>query len=245
MSDCDNMLPGSIWKIEPLTNDNWLGWKQWVWALLEERDLDGYVDGSMARPTKSGTMQSTWDKKDRAVMQCVKLTIGDANMSHILGAATSKQMRDQIAQLCERQGAQGILLAQRRLYRAIAKEGVDIRDHISKFRLIQEELLLMGSEVTDIEFTVVLLQSLPDSWDQFTQNLIGSQRIPATSRGVGQVLSVLLYSSYKGCGILLEEYKRRQECVNTNTALVSQGPMRGKKKPFKKSGNGKSAQGQS
>ena len=50
-----------------------------------------------------------------------------------------------------------------------------MREHIYKFRLIQEELLLMGSEMNDTEFTVVLLQSLPESWDQFTQNLIGSQ----------------------------------------------------------------------
>ena len=125
-------------------------------------------------------------------------------MGHILGAATSKQMWDQIAQVRKRKGAQGILLARRQLYQNIAEEGVDMRDHISKFRLIQEELLLMGSEVTDIEFTVVLLQSSPDSWDQFTQNLIGSQRIPATPGDMGQVLSVLLYSSYKVCGILLE-----------------------------------------
>ena len=132
-------------------------------------------------------------------------------MGHILGAATSKQMWDQIAQVHKKRGAQGLLSARRQLYCNIAEEGVDMRDHISKFRLIQEELLLMGSEMTDIEFTIVLLQSLPESWDQFTQNLIGSQRISATPGGPGQVLSVPLYSSYEVCGILLEEYERRQE----------------------------------
>ena len=166
-------------------------------------------------------------------------------MGHILGAATSKQMWDQIAQVHKKRGAQGLLSARRQLYCNIAEEGVDMRDHISKFRLIQEELLLMRSEMTDTEFPVVLLQSLPESWDQFNQNLIGSQRVPATPGSTGQVLSVPLYSSYEVCGILLEEYKRRQECVNTNTALVSQGPMRGKEKPFKRSRNGKSAQDQS
>ena len=55
---------------------------------------------------------------------------------------------------------------------------------------------------------------------------------------------MLLYSSYEVCGILLEEYKRRQECVNSNTAFVSQGPFKGKKPPFKK-GSNKLAQDQS
>ena len=107
-----------------------MGWKQWVWAPLEERDLDGYVDGSIERPTEA-PLQGAWDKKDQAAMRCIKLIIGNANMGHILRAATSKQMWDQIAQVCERRGTQGILLAWRQLYRAIAKEGVDIRDHIS------------------------------------------------------------------------------------------------------------------
>ena len=175
---------------------------------------------------------------------CIKLTIGDANMGHILRSTTSKQMWDQIAQVHKRRGAQGILSAWRQLYQNIAEEGVDMRYHIFKFILIQEELLLIGSEVTDIEFTVALLQSLPDSWDQFTQNLIGSQQISATPSSAGQLLSVQLYSSYEVCGILLEEYERRQEHVNSNTAFVSQGPFKGKKLPFKK-GASKSAQDQS
>ena len=69
MGDRDSMLPGSMWKIEPLTNDNWLGWKQQVWALLEERDLDGYTDGSIERPTEA-PLQGAWDKKDQAAVRC-------------------------------------------------------------------------------------------------------------------------------------------------------------------------------
>ena len=76
------------------------------------------------------------------------------------------------------------------------EEGVDEAQHIPIFRLIQDELLRMGSVVTDIEFTVVLLASLPDSWDQFTSTLLVTQRDKKEDQ----------MSSYEICGILLEEY---------------------------------------
>ena len=40
--------------------------------------------------------------------------------------------------------------------------------HIACLRGLQDELHLMGSEVTDSDFAVVLLSSLPQSWETFT-----------------------------------------------------------------------------
>ena len=68
-----------MYKIEPLTKDNWVGWKQHVWSLLEERDLDGYANGTIIKPTEAAK-QASWDKKDQAAMRCIKLCIGDKNM---------------------------------------------------------------------------------------------------------------------------------------------------------------------
>ena len=87
------------------------------------------------------------------------------------------------------------MAARRRLYRTHAEEGADIAQHIAIFRTIQNELLVMGSIVTDVEFSVVLLASLPESWDQFTSALIGSQRDKKEDQ----------LSSFEISGILLEE----------------------------------------
>ena len=54
MADRD-YIPNTMFKIEPLNADNWLGWKQHVMALFQDRDLDGYVDGTILRPVQVGT----------------------------------------------------------------------------------------------------------------------------------------------------------------------------------------------
>ena len=102
MADRD-YIPNTMFKIEPLNADNWLGWKQCVMALFQDRDLDGYVDGTIPRPVQVGTTvdptiaaeQLAWDKKDKSAQNCIRLTVGDTNMAHILGASTAKQMWDQ------------------------------------------------------------------------------------------------------------------------------------------------------
>ena len=142
-------IPNTMFKIEPLNTDNWLGWKQRVMALFQDRDLDGYVDGTILRPVQVGTTvdptiaaeQLAWDKKDKSAQNCIRLTVGDTNMAHILGASTAKQMWDQLKAVRERKGNQGILAAQRKLYQTVAEEGVDVAQHIANFRLIQDELL--------------------------------------------------------------------------------------------------------
>ncbi len=39
---------------------------------------------------------------------------------------------------------------------------------------IQEELGMLGSVVTDEDFLMLLISSLPESWDQFTSAYLGS-----------------------------------------------------------------------
>lgn len=241
MSDT-SMLPGSMYKFAPLNESNWIGWKQRVWALIEERELDGYVDGSIPRPTEVDE-QPAWDKKDKAAMRCIKMSIGDANMAHILGAKTSKAMWDNLTLVRERRGNQGIISARRRLYRTEAEEGVDIKDDIAKYRTVQEELLMMGSEVTDLEFTVVLIASLPVSWDTFTSSLLGSQRIQAIPGNNNDVLEKPMYSSYEVCGILLEEYERRLSRGDPETVMYSQGRNRSGKRPMMNANKPDSSQG--
>ena len=103
MSDRDQ-IPNAMFKIEPLNNDNWIGWKQRVWSLLQDRELDQYVEGTITRPKMpEGTtdaeilvQQQTWDKKDKQAQICIRLAVGDANMAHILGATSSNQMWEQL-----------------------------------------------------------------------------------------------------------------------------------------------------
>ena len=99
--------------------------------------------------------------------------IGDAEMIHISGATTAREMWSQLTIVIEFKGRLGILATQRALYRATAEEGFDMVAHIPNLRKLQEELHLMDNKVTDEDFIMILITSLPESWDNYTSSYLG------------------------------------------------------------------------
>jgi hypothetical protein len=78
-----------------------------------------------------------------------------------------------------------------------ADEGFDTVEHISKLRKLQEELHLMENLVSDEDFVMILITSLPESWDNYTSLYLGASRNKPTLK------------SHKLVAILIEEYGRR------------------------------------
>jgi gag-polypeptide of LTR copia-type len=61
------------------------------------------------------------------------------------------------------------------LYWSIAEEGFDLLEHISKLQKLQEGLYLMGSLISDKDFTMLLISSLPKSWDLYISAYLRSK----------------------------------------------------------------------
>ena len=72
-------------------------------------------------------------------------------------------------------------------------EEFDMVEHISKLWKLQEELHLMDNKVPNEDFVMILITSLPESWDQYTSAYLGSSSNKPT------------LSPHKLVAILLEE----------------------------------------
>jgi len=71
-------------------------------------------------------------------------------------------------------------------------------EHILKLRKLQEELHLMENMVSDEDFVMILITSLPESWDNYTSLYLGASR------------NKLTLKSHELVAILIEEYCHRQ-----------------------------------
>jgi hypothetical protein len=71
-------------------------------------------------------------------------------------------------------------------------------NHIFKLRKLQEELHIMGSPVTDKDFVMILIKSLPEAWDNYTSVYLGSSSNKPEIR------------SHEIIAILLDEDRRRK-----------------------------------
>jgi hypothetical protein len=200
--------PSSLFRIEQLTDTNWVPWKRRVTAILRERALLKIVEGITTRPVAADPENPTsderkqmerWEELDGKAQTQIELTLSDSQMVHIAGAKTAADMWKQLKQVKEKGGKLGILSLRRRLYRTIADDATDIAVHVTELRRIQEELAILGSLVSDEDFLLLIISSLPESWDNFTSAYLGASSNAPT------------ITSHEFISLVLEEYRRRLE----------------------------------
>ena len=189
-------------------------------AVLRDQKLDGYIDKGAAppapkdprNPTESEEKAiKTWTEGDHRAQSRIELSIGDSEMVHIIGAMTASQMWKQLTLVKEPRGKMGILMARKALYRSEAEEGTELIDHISMLRRLQEELHLLGNVVPDDDFAMILLSSLPGSWDTFAAAYLGSK-----TEGT-------MLTSHELVAILLDEERRRKTKAGSSQDVAMHG----------------------
>jgi hypothetical protein len=185
-------------------------------AIFVDLGLEKYIEKD-AKPPGSGDADELkkWKEGDAKAKARIELAISDAEMVHIMGADTARQMWEQLTTVKEPKGRLGILTARCSLYRATAEEGVDMIKHIAKLRQMQEELHVMGSKVPDEDFVMILLTSLPESWDMFTTSFLGSSGNHPDLK------------SQELIGILIDESRRRKDREGSG-AVAMQAKPKGK-----------------
>lgn len=201
-------------------------WKRRMLAVLRDLDLEKYIDktNTAPRPVKHDAPTKEeldaldkWRTGDAKARTRIELSIGDSEMIHITGASTAKDMWSQLSMVKESKGRLGVLATRRALYRASAEEGFDMVTHVSKLRGLQDELHVMENLVSDEDFVMILLTSLPESWDNYTGSYLGSS-------GNKPVVT-----SHELIAVLLEEDRRRKgrNGDSAGTALQAKGKDRG------------------
>jgi hypothetical protein len=180
-----NSYTSSGYRIELLKGTNWMPWKRRMMVILRDQNLEEYIKPDSKKPEPASKDSPTaeesaqiekWINRDAKALTRIELAIGDSEMIHISGATTAAAMWKQLTQVKESKGRLGILAARRALYRAKAKEGCDMVEHISNMRRLQEELHMMESLVSDEDFVILLITSLPELWDNYTSLFLGASR---------------------------------------------------------------------
>lgn len=201
----DTISMGS-YRLEPLNATNWMPWKRRMLAILREQGLEEYIiNPAKKEPPELTTSPDNsadiakWKRDEQKARTRLELAIGDSEMGHIIGAETAYDIWQRLCQVKEAKGLIGVLSVRRSLYRAQASEGDDLVEHINQLRALQAELAQMNSTVNDDDFVMIIITSLPESWDSFTTSYLGA-RGTTTDR----------LSSANFIPLLLEEDRRRR-----------------------------------
>ena len=106
------------YRIELLGSNNWVPWKRRISAILRDLGLEEYIEKESkcpeardpAKPTDDEQkLQKQWKTGDAKARTRIELAIGDAEMIHISGAVTAREMWEQLTMVKESRGRLGVL----------------------------------------------------------------------------------------------------------------------------------------
>ena len=161
----------SAYRIQHLTGEeNYQTWSIKMTDILTDLDLDDYVKGRSQKPNESDAAIA-WSKKDHQALSAIRLRVADGPLVYITNASTSKEAWDILANTYQPKGAIAIVLLRRKLMRAQCQEGGDIEEHIRKLTGLRQQLASLNSPLTEEEYCITILTSLPDSWNTFIQGV--------------------------------------------------------------------------
>jgi hypothetical protein len=208
---------------EPLKAHNWLPWKARILSIAAAKKLTKYLEGTEQRPTyadatkptaEETTALNTWQENDNKARSLLYCNISDGEMMPVLSATTASDIWRKLKAAKEPNTGISKLTARRKLYRTVAEDGMDIAEHIKTMQLIHQELSLMGVEITDQEFLDILMTSLPESWDNFTNTYA-----TANASGIQKITTDEFIAAIN------DELRRRNDRATTSdTALKAYAP---------------------
>ncbi|CAB0012048.1 unnamed protein product [Nesidiocoris tenuis] len=171
----------SIQKIDSLTRENYDTWKVLMEALLEKTDGIGYVNGEIVRPgipVEGGTITpevrqtaetnaTKWDSADRKVRADIILAISPSEIKQVKDCRTSRELWLKLESIYESKGPARKASLLKKLMLHKMQEDHDVRDHISQFFDAVDKLQSMGVDIHPDLLTIMLLYSLPESFENF------------------------------------------------------------------------------
>jgi hypothetical protein len=114
-------------------------WKRRILAILRDLGLEEYIEKDAhcpvaenpAAPTEDEKKeQKQWKTGDAKARTRIELAIRDAEMIHISGATSAREMWEQLTMVKESRGHLGVLATQHALYHASAEDNFEMVDHI-------------------------------------------------------------------------------------------------------------------
>ncbi|GJX47496.1 gag-pol polyprotein [Tanacetum coccineum] len=154
-------------EIEKFNGNNFSLWKLKMKAILRK---DKCLAAIGERPAEV-TDDSKWDEMDRNAIANLHLALADGVLSSIEEKKTAKDIWDHLARLYEARSLHNKIFLKRKLYALRMMESTSVTEHVNNLNTLFSQLTSLDCKIDPQERAEILLQSLPDSYDQVIINL--------------------------------------------------------------------------
>ena len=153
--------------VEKFNGTNFSLWKLKVKAILRKDNCLAAIGDRPAEITDDGK----WQEMDGNAIANLHLALADGVLSSVAEKKTAKEIWDTLTGLYEAKSLHNKIFLKRRLYTLRMAESTSVTDHINTLNTLFAQLTSMSYNIDTVERAELLLQSLPDSYDQLIINL--------------------------------------------------------------------------
>ena len=148
-----------------------------IWNLMMEDDLywKDLHDPIKSDSTKfSDMLNRNFEKLNRKTIGCIRQYIDVSVFHHVSQETTVETFWEKLRSLYEKKTAQNKAFIARKLVNLKLKEGKSIAEHLSEFQDLVNQMVTMKLVIDDELQALLLLSSLPDSWETLIVSLSNS-----------------------------------------------------------------------
>jgi DNA (cytosine-5)-methyltransferase 1 len=162
------------------------------------------------------TDNAKWNEMDGNAIANIHLALTDEVLSSVAEKKTAKEIWETLTKLYESKSLHNKIFLKRRLYTLRMVETTAVTDYINIIRTLFSQLTTLGQQIEKSEHAELLLQSLPNSYDQLIINLTNNI-----------LIDYLVFDD--DAAAILEEVNRRKNKGDKNSSnqaealLVSRG----------------------
>lgn len=171
-------------RIELLNKDNYDSWSMQVEALMVKNDTWKYASGEYPIPTTATNNDllalaiQGWKKGDREAKSDLILAISPVELQQVRGCATAREVWIKLQNVYASQGpAKKANLLKKLVTQRLTEEN-DVREHLNLFFDAVDKLAVMGVDINQELLSILLLYSLPQSYENFRCAIESRDELP-------------------------------------------------------------------
>lgn len=164
-------------RIELLTKDNYDSWKIQVEALLIRHDFWEYVSGEKSKPKDESSLL-TWKVADRKARSELILALDPSVVRHVKRLETSREVWLKLESLFASRGPAKKATLMKRLMLQRMSEDQKVTEHLDSFFEAVDKLEEMDIVIHDDLLAIMLLHSLPVSYENFRCAIESRDELP-------------------------------------------------------------------
>lgn len=189
-------MSSGLYHIDKLDDSNYEGWRIQMKSVLIHSELWSYVSGAKPRPDDGAAADvlDAWIVKDEKALATIVLSVRTSQLLHVKNCTTSLSAWQKIEEVHRPKGPARKVTIFKSMINLKMSEGSAMNAHLNSFFELADKLSEMDIKLPDELLTIMLLSSLPSSYENFVVAIESRDDLPKSS-----ILKTKL----------MEEYSRR------------------------------------